>query len=390
MADSFPANDDAAEPTRTPILVLVTDGAIGDEDRILSRLRASLGTTTIHVVGIATAANAGLLARLADSSGGTHEIVESADRLDEVMDRIQDRLVAPLLTDVRVEGDGMEIVADSVVPARKPALFPGVPLVLRGRSRGTGRVTVTAREPDGRLWRIDVVPRAAAAPGAGVLWARARLRHLEDARILDEEDDETSLEKRIVSLSTGFGVLCRFTALVAIDPRTPDHPLGGEPRRVVQPVMAEVASFNYVLCQAEAYRERELAEYRCEARDRARAKHAPPGWSSPAPMDILPDLPDDPLEERAMVREILALLDPPSGRIDDVPPSMVALLLAEVEKVLGMLRARGSSAAVVAGIAPLAAAVRGLPSDRAALRALLEALADFADVPQEDRPCRSP
>ena len=100
----MPKTAKRGEPARDSILVLVTDGQIGDEDRVLARLKKSLGSTTLHVVGIDTAANAGLLARLADSSAGTHEIVESEDRLDEVMDRIQERIVAPIVTGVRIDG----------------------------------------------------------------------------------------------------------------------------------------------------------------------------------------------------------------------------------------------------------------------------------------------
>jgi len=57
----------------------------------------------IFTVGIDRAVNASLLERLAAYGGGHCELVESEDRLDEVLRAMHRRLGAPLLTDVRLE-----------------------------------------------------------------------------------------------------------------------------------------------------------------------------------------------------------------------------------------------------------------------------------------------
>jgi Ca-activated chloride channel family protein len=61
------------------------------------------------------------------------------------------------------------------------------------------------------------------------VWARAHLRDLEDRYVTGED-----LEQRIVAASLRFGVLCRFTAWIAIDERIVVE--NGEPHRVIQPV----------------------------------------------------------------------------------------------------------------------------------------------------------
>lgn len=71
-----------------------------------------------------------------------------------------------------------------------------------------------------------------AAPAVTAQWARARLRELEDRYVAGESD----LEKSIVATSLRYGVLCRFTAFVAVDSRVVNE--GGETRRVTQPVEA--------------------------------------------------------------------------------------------------------------------------------------------------------
>jgi Ca-activated chloride channel family protein len=67
------------------------------------------------------------------------------------------------------------------------------------------------------------------------VWARAHLRDLEDRYASRPYGrDDGGLEKRIVATSLRFGVLCRFTAWVAIDERVVTE--GGKPHRVTQPV----------------------------------------------------------------------------------------------------------------------------------------------------------
>ena len=67
-------------------------------------------------------------------------------------------------------------------------------------------------------------------PAIAAQWARARLRDLEDAYAAGDR----GLEQRIVTTSLRYGVLCRFTAFVAVDSRVVNE--GGEIRRVTQPV----------------------------------------------------------------------------------------------------------------------------------------------------------
>ncbi|MFI0352321.1 VIT domain-containing protein [Actinomadura sp. 9N407] len=219
---------------RDRVLVLITDGQIGNEDQILSRLRSRLNGVRVHTVGIDRAVNAGFLNRLAEAGRGRCELVESEDRLDEAMEGIHHRIGSPLVTGLRVEAaGGLEIVPDSVAPRRIGALYPGVPLVVSGRFRGapSGSVVVRGTTPDGSAWERRADGTETKAPAAGAIWARAHLRDLEDRYVTGGPDD---LEKRIIDTSLRFSVLCRFTAFVAVDSRVVTE--GGQPHRVVQPV----------------------------------------------------------------------------------------------------------------------------------------------------------
>ncbi|GAB1691695.1 VIT domain-containing protein [Krasilnikovia sp. M28-CT-15] len=221
-----------ADEGRDRVLVLVTDGQVGNEDQILAEIAGLVGTTRVHAVGIDRAVNAGFLGRLAALGAGRCELVESEDRLDEAMEHIHRRIGSPVVTDLSVHADGLATVEDTRSPYRLPGLYPGVPLVITGRYTGAaaGSLTVSGRTRDDRPFTATVPVQRRAESAVTAQWARARLRDLEDRYAAGEHD----LEPQIVSTSLRFGVLCRFTAYVAVDARvvTAD----GTPRRVTQPV----------------------------------------------------------------------------------------------------------------------------------------------------------
>jgi Ca-activated chloride channel family protein len=235
----------AAEgPDRERVLVLVTDGQVGNEDQLLGLLAPRLGDVRVFTVGVDTAVNDAFLKRLAGLGGGACELVESEDRLDVVMERIHRRVGTPVLTDLVVESAGLAIDPDSLSPSappgaaqRLPVLFAGAPLVVTGRwhGRAEGALTVRGREASGREWRTEVPATPGANQALTAVWARGRLRDLEDAYAAGRAVDQ-DLERRIVATSLRFGVLCRFTAFVAVDTAVVNQ--GGELRRVTQPVDA--------------------------------------------------------------------------------------------------------------------------------------------------------
>lgn len=209
---------------RDPVLVLVTDGQVGNEDQLLRDIAPVLGRTRVHAVGIDSAVNAGFLGRLAAAGAGRCELVESEDRLDEAMTHIQRRIGAPVITDVVLS-------PSSGLPKLPTAIYPGVPLVALGRYTGAApeAFTVRGRTREGGEWQETVAVRRHTSPAVRAQWARAALRDLEDRYATGDRAVETT----IVRTSLEFGVLCRFTAFVAVDERVVSD---GEVHRVVQPV----------------------------------------------------------------------------------------------------------------------------------------------------------
>jgi Ca-activated chloride channel family protein len=230
----------ATSADREPILVLVTDGQVGNEDDVLARVAARLLRIRAFTLGIDMAVNEGFLRRLAETGrgGSGSEMVESEERLEQVMDSIHRRIGQPVLTNLRFGAlpTGLELIADTITPERPPSLFAGSPLFIMGRYRGRsdGPFELEGDTPGGQHHRELVAPSVRENPAVAAAWAREQVRRLED-RYAAGRGDLSMLEKEIIATSLRFGALCRFTAFVAIDHRTVVNE-GGEVHTVIQPV----------------------------------------------------------------------------------------------------------------------------------------------------------
>jgi Ca-activated chloride channel homolog len=237
LAGPESAGTSPGEEARDRFLILVTDGQVGAEDQILAAVTPVTGSTRIFTLGIDQAVNAGFLRRLAAAGAGRCELVESEDRLDEVMTSLHRRISPPLVTGLRVESAsaGYELVVGQAAPGRSPDLFPGTPCTLSGRWRAEASptsVTLTVLGAGGFREQVTV---AAARPGHAVrtCWARARVRDLEDRFAAGPGDP--ALADQIVAVSLRHAVLSRFTAFVAVD-RTRRVDVSSLPSPVTQPV----------------------------------------------------------------------------------------------------------------------------------------------------------
>ncbi|TCO59902.1 VIT domain-containing protein [Actinocrispum wychmicini] len=277
---------------RDRVLVLVTDGQVGNEDQILRDLAGRLAGVRVHTIGVDRAVNEAFLQRLAASTGGRCELVESEDRLDEAMRQIHRRIAAPLVTGLRVEPAGLAADLGTLAPAPLPDVFAGAPVVITGRFAGTpdGALTVVG---DGGFRQIVPASRSE-NPCLGAVWARARIRDLEDRYVVGTGNNH-ALEREIVDTSLRFGALSRFTAFVAADEHVVNE--GGAVHRVTQPV-EPVSGWDFLEMAPQAMAPARLARPAAAAPARARRAHTKRALSMPRPVTTI---------EEFVKEELLAL-----------------------------------------------------------------------------------
>ena len=236
-------SDAPAAPQGAPILVLLTDGQIGDEASVLRRLQLQLGEARVFTVGIDTAVNAAFLTRLAALGGGTASLVEPGARLEDALRGVAREIGAPLVTDLQISApDLLEwkggLPAGSLAPAHLPDLFAGRPAAAFLRLAQPVPLTITGAHADGSRFTQSVLPREVPLPALAQLWAKARIAELEDQYRLSLAGaaaiPSEQLSAEIVALSVKHLILTRFTAFVAVDQEVVNP--GGQGRKLVQPV----------------------------------------------------------------------------------------------------------------------------------------------------------
>ena len=147
---------------RVPVVVLLTDGQVGDESGVLKRLQRELGEARVFTVGIDTAVNGGFLRRLAALGGGTSTLVEPGSRLEEALQAVGREIGTPLVTDLTIEGGVVE-----PAPSRLPDLFAGRASAAFFRFSG-GHVRVTGRMADGSRFELSYELLRVYSPSAEV------------------------------------------------------------------------------------------------------------------------------------------------------------------------------------------------------------------------------
>lgn len=208
------------------MVVFLTDGlptaGLVDDGSIIDLIEQSNhdGVVRIHVFGVGYDVNTHLLDRIAAENGGAVTYVQPGENLETVMTGFYSRIANPVLTDVRVEFEGMD-VAD-LYPQTLPDLFQGSSVLLAGQYQASGdevvvRVTGSAGgEAKEYVYTFDLRETGNHA-FVSRLWVTRRIGHLLD--IVRVEGETEALREEIRRLGLEYGVVTPYTTFV-IAPQT--------------------------------------------------------------------------------------------------------------------------------------------------------------------------
>ncbi len=224
---------------RMPIAVLLTDGQIGDESRVLKRIQKEIGDTRIFTIGIDTAVNENFLKRLAVLGGGTSAFVVPGEQLETALTMIGRDIGNPVLVDINIKDENCGIIDYSVVPVKVPDLFASRAVNVFFKAKNPGKLIVTGKYYNGDDFYSLISGNQVNNSAIPQLWAKTKIFDLEDQYRIAEADFNTdnnknTLKQEIIELSIKHSVLTRFTAFIAVDQDITNE--SGDLRKIVQPV----------------------------------------------------------------------------------------------------------------------------------------------------------
>jgi Ca-activated chloride channel homolog len=206
-------------------VILVTDGLIGFEERVVGEILRSLPPhTRVHTVGVGSSVNRSLTAAAARVGRGVEVLIGLGEDAAPAIERLLAQTSQPLVTELEISGPALLEHA----PAALPDLFGGAPalLALRVRPEG-GTLVVRGRRPGGP-WeeRLDLAAIESGSGYAAVssLYARERVEDLEAIAAAGSRSD---VDAQIEHLGLTFQIATRLTSWIAIgeeqtvDPREP-------------------------------------------------------------------------------------------------------------------------------------------------------------------------
>jgi Ca-activated chloride channel homolog len=200
-------------------IVLLTDGDLGNEEEIFAAMRRDLGGARLYTVAIGSAPNLFLATKMAQFGRGTSTHVADINEIEEQMTQLFEKIESPVLTDLKVSFDGVEVT--DMFPQRLPDLFAGQPVVIYGRIRKgrVGTAHLSGRAGD-ELFQSSVAfdtGKATFHPGITTLWARQKVEELMDRWRESNEEQQTEIRSSVIAHAIRYRLVTRFTSLVAVE-----------------------------------------------------------------------------------------------------------------------------------------------------------------------------
>lgn len=213
-------------------VVMITDGYISDEKEIFDHIRENLGEASYFAFGIGSSVNRYLIEGIAAAGMGEDFVVTEESEAGEAAERFRTYVEAPLLTDIQVEFDGMEVYGTE--PSGIPALYASRPIVIYGKWRGEpgGTVRITGKRGEEDFAEEIPVTEECISPeneAIQYLWARKRVEMLTDYS--SKTGDQ--VKKEVTSIGLKYSMVTPYTSFVAVveEVRNPE----GDSKDVNQP-----------------------------------------------------------------------------------------------------------------------------------------------------------
>ena len=195
-------------------VIFLTDGQVGNETELFELIRQRLGPRRLFTIGIGSAPNSHFMRKASEFGRGTFTHIGNVNEVKDKMDALFRKLEHPVLTEIHLEGPGLE--GAELFPSRIPDLYDGEPVVVAIKHRQLPE-EVTIQGKEGSMpWKTTLsLKQSTSREGLSVYWARQKI-----ASLMDQErhgQDDSTLRQAVLDVALPHHLVSKYTSLVAVD-----------------------------------------------------------------------------------------------------------------------------------------------------------------------------
>ena len=201
-------------------IVILTDGYVDIEKEAFQLVRDNLGNANFFAFGIGESVNRYFIEGVAYVGQGTPFVVTDTTDVQKMSDRFRDYISKPVLTDVKATFNGF--AAYDVEPYTIPDVFAERPILLYGKYNGKaeGSITISGISNNTNYTKtINIADCKADTNNIALkyLWARNKIKLLDDYGITDSLNPKESIENKVTKLGLDYHLVTQYTSFVAVD-----------------------------------------------------------------------------------------------------------------------------------------------------------------------------
>ncbi len=231
--------NEPVDPERVRIVVMLTDGYIGNEAEIIDEIDKRAGDQIrFWAIGIGSSPNNYLIDGVAKHGGGMAKVLELNTDPGPLVEQIADRIHRAQLAKIQIDWNGLSVY--ETYPLRIPELWAGRPVVMFGRyeAGGSQKIELSGTAEGKQLKYKRHVTLPDAQPTHDVLskvWARKKIEDI-SAQLYAAAAPE--IIEEITNIALTHRLMTQYTSFVAVDENN-KQPINQEtkvPRQIVVPV----------------------------------------------------------------------------------------------------------------------------------------------------------
>jgi Ca-activated chloride channel family protein len=205
-------------------IILITDGQISNEDEVMGLVKRHADKTNVYTIGIGSGPNEFFIRGVARASGGTSEMVAPREKIEPKILRLFRNALAGRIRNLEIGWN-----AEVKQAPENPVLFQGqhcsVFAQLKDAAHEVKSLKISGQTMSGvKVWGINIEPVTVENLPVSKLWARERIRDLEEGPIRSrgsKQKDRTNARSvdEIIEISKKYGIISSKTSFVGVDKR---------------------------------------------------------------------------------------------------------------------------------------------------------------------------